>query len=107
MTKGEDYHFATIGTLREGIKHYGTITPCFDLHPHQVQPSHIVITSPWFETKDCNFGKSPKPRAQDLERRRQRALRMEESGYTYTEIGVVLGIACSNARQMCARWRKV
>lgn len=106
MGNRDNYTYATIGTDRETIKHYGISTPCFDLHPHQIQPSHIVITSPWFNTREHNFGRSPKPREDQLVRRRERVLRLKAEGYTHTEIGVLMGIASSNVRQMITRWQK-
>jgi len=97
--------YPTIGTEKEVIRHYGVSTPCFDLHPNQIQPSHIVITSPWFNTKPNNISKSAKPRHEDLQRRREKILRLKEEGYTHAEIGRFMGIEGSNVCQIIARWK--
>ena len=76
-----------IGTEREVIKRYGTVKPCFDLHPHQIQPEHIVITSPWFNTREVKFGRNAYVRTEDKLAKFAVIERMRKDGARWTEIG--------------------
>ena len=72
----------------------------FTLHPQQVQPEHIVITSPYFRTEErrlqngsCNHATTASQKARILEMRR--------NGLTYKAIGEAMGIHKHTAARIC------
>ena len=95
----------TIGTVYEEIIHYGNVTPCFDLHPNQIQPSHIVVTSPWFETREVRMSQKSHGRLREQKDKQERALRMSDEGASMREIGAALGIKTYAARRLVNRLR--
>ena len=93
------------GTINETIKHYGKVTPRLDLHPHQIQPSHIVITSPWFDTSETYIGAGSRVRGWERERIRQRVLRMYDEGVLLENIAEGAGINVDSVIHILARYK--
>lgn len=85
------------------IKHYGVVTPVFDLHPGQVQPSHIVVTSPWFDTREMHFGYGGRMRGMDRERIRQRIIELSEWGMMKKDIAEALEVSASHVGRVLAQ----
>ena len=78
------------------IIHYGHTEVCFDLHPKQVQPAHIVITSPYFRTDERKFGKYALPGRMNYdplpEETQKIIFNLVKNKVSYAEIGRRLGI---------------
>ncbi len=76
---------------KEKIEHYGPTVICFDLHPEQVQPSHIVIDSLYFRTDERVFNCIKTGSKNATPEQKQRARDMREWGLPCTVIGDIMG----------------
>ena len=64
-------------------------------HPQQIMPSHIVITSPWFDTREIRGEGCARKgsRKGDWEDRREGIIAMRREGALFREIAQAIGIS--------------
>ena len=62
-------------------------------HPNQVQPSHIVITSKYFDTREIVSGRRALTRKIDREDRINIVLKLRDGGALYKDIAEVVGVS--------------
>ena len=91
------------------IIHYGHTEVCFDLHPKQVQPEHIVITSPYFRTDERRIGKEGgmggaynKLQPASI----TQIIRLHDGGKSYKEVGEAMGISRKRALYYYKTYKK-
>ena len=85
------------------VEHYGNVKPCFDLHPGQVQPAHIVVTSPEFDTREMHFGYGGRMRGMDRERIRQRIIELRDYGMMKKDIAEALEVSARHVGRVLAQ----
>ncbi len=70
----------------------------FTLHPKQVQPEHVVITSPYFRTDERSIDR-PGGAYSPLNKSSVALItKMHEDGMSYADVGRHLGISRKRAR---------
>ena len=84
----------------EGTCNYGATVIDFTLHPEQIQPEHIVITSPYFRTDERKL-QNGKVYFRLTQRQREKILSLRESGMIYPEIALEMGLAKSTIGRVC------
>jgi len=75
-------------------------------HPGQIMPSHIVITSPYFDTREVvgqGYGREG-TREFDRKKRREDIYAMRQDGSGFFEIGQALGISTQAAKKVYNRY---
>jgi len=90
----------------EVIKHYGHTDMRVDLHPNQVQPEHIVITSPYFRVDERDFGMAGGCGCRATESIRGHVVMLREGGLTFSAIADTMGISKSQAFKYCKGMRR-
>ena len=74
-------------------------------HPHQIMPSHIVITSPWFDTREIKSGRNVGGLRQcDFEFRRNLIYKMKTSGKMFWEIAKEMNMSLSSVSNIYYRF---
>ncbi len=99
MTKAEIKTFGDALDDTAPIINYGKTSVCFDLHPEQVQPSHIVITSAHFRTDERTFGLGHTDYIRLTLEQKDRIRKLYRSGLSTKRIGEIYGMR----RQSCYR----
>jgi hypothetical protein len=69
-------------------------------HPNQIQPSHIVITSPYFDTREIHHQERRGSNTQQRLEHRRRVMMMRDHGVLFKDIGKALGVTTSAAHRM-------
>ena len=73
-------------------------------HPRQIQPSHIVITSPDFDTREVIGGNASRHHGRRCKREEaplESIFRMRSEGKSYKTIAEVLELSWSAVRRWC------
>ncbi|GAG19807.1 unnamed protein product [marine sediment metagenome] len=82
------------------VKHYGPVTVRVELHPHQVQPAHIVINSLDFRTDARNLGTGQKRPDFLSPEQRERIMDMLGEGFKYDQLAEIFGVGAPRIRQI-------
>ena len=85
----------------EEVVHYGSIVYNVDLHPKQIQPEHIVITSPYFRTDEHTFNSINGVKKKATQEQKDRAAQMHKEGLTYRTIAAALGYHWHTIARFC------
>jgi DNA-directed RNA polymerase specialized sigma24 family protein len=76
-------------------------------HPHQIMPSHIVITSPWFDTREVHASERTGIRLNERAERRSMVVKLREHhGLSYREIGEAMGVTMQTAEGIYRTWKR-
>ena len=73
-------------------------------HPNQTQPSHIVITSPYFDTREVTGGSTRGGSSREERAYRGRVVvNLRDGGLSYAQIGEAIGVSPQAARKLYFR----
>ena len=76
-------------------------------HPRQIQPSHIVLTSPHFDTREIKgegIANHYRPRCKIEDAPLDVVLRLRKEGQSYKNIAEMLDLSWSSVRRWCKRY---
>ena len=75
-------------------------------HPHQLQPSHIVITSPWFDTREMPEHDDARcgTRNADRDEKRRMIVNLRRSGLSFASIADIFKLSPSVVMYTYRRW---
>jgi hypothetical protein len=62
-------------------------------HPYQLQPSHIVVTSKYFDTREVTVGRGAASRKTERIDRIALVIRLREDGALFKDIAEVVGVS--------------
>ncbi len=70
-------------------------------HPNQIQPSHIVITSPYFDTREIPQPSQMGKRNYNMrEKKRAAVLEMRAGGALFKDIAIALNCSTQSVHRM-------
>lgn len=70
-------------------------------------PSHIVITSPWFDTREVHASERSGIRLNERAERRAMVVKLKEHhGLSYREIGEAMGMTMQTAMGIYRTWKR-
>ena len=84
----------------EEVAHYASVVIDYTLHPKQIQPEHIVITSPYFRTDERKLQHGTSNR-RATEEQKAKCVKMRAKGLTYKTIGEALGLHKHTVARHC------
>lgn len=76
-------------------------------HPQQIQPSHIVITSPYFDTRESNFASIARfkyPSRVESRQKFDKIVEMRKNGVLWKDIAEALGSKSTTLRTFYVRY---
>ena len=76
-------------------------------HPHQIQPSHIVITSPWFDTREMPEHDEARcgTRNANRDEKRRMIVNLCNNGLSFASIAEMLKGGASNVEYIYKKWK--